>query len=483
MIRTLTVGSLLGLACLLSIIGNAGLWVDRTVYDTDTFVATTDDVLDDRDVQEVLAERFAQELFVAANVDTRLREELPEGLKFLALPLSNASQEFLRNASLRLLERQPLEDARNTALQDTHARLISAIEGDSEAVTTEGDSIVIDLRPVLERVAEDVTGRDVQAPREGGAEVPEIPPDVLDRLPPEVRARVERDANEPLLPRAQIPEDAGRFVINDSAIAWSFRGARYFNNMVYVVIGVAVASYALAILFARDRRGATRNAGIVLAIAGVISLALLLPVEYATVEFAKNDDAAMSVIDIVSAGYKEQSLTMIGTGLVIAAVAALFGQSAVAVALRSAARREPDAPSLGSAVRERVTALRIIGFVGAAVALIVWPDPTARIYVTIFALLGAYLLLLFVISSDSSIAVRARDTWDTWSHAWFGNADDADRGWVSAHAATLRIAGIAAALALLVAWPDLSLRFFVTVVALAFIYLAGVDLASRRRST
>ncbi|HET6615592.1 MAG TPA: hypothetical protein VFH62_06860, partial [Dehalococcoidia bacterium] len=71
MIRTLTVGSLLGLACLLSIIGNAGLWVDRTVYDTDTFVATTDDVLDDRDVQEVLAERFAQELFVAANVDTR----------------------------------------------------------------------------------------------------------------------------------------------------------------------------------------------------------------------------------------------------------------------------------------------------------------------------------------------------------------------------------------------------------------------------
>src|SRR5574338_543271 len=59
MIRTLVVGTLLGLAGLLSIIGNTGLWVDRTVYDTDNFVATTDDVLDDPDVQEVLAERFA----------------------------------------------------------------------------------------------------------------------------------------------------------------------------------------------------------------------------------------------------------------------------------------------------------------------------------------------------------------------------------------------------------------------------------------
>jgi hypothetical protein len=481
MIRTLVVGTLLGLAGLLSIIGNTGLWVDRTVYDTDNFVATTDDVLDDPDVQEVLAERFAAELFVAADVDVRLREELPDGLKFLALPLSNASQEFLRNASLRLLERQPLEDVRNGALRQTHARLINAIEGNSEAVSTNGDSLVIDLRPVLERVAEDVTGRDVQVPQQGGAAT--IPPDVLDRLPPDVRARLERDANEPLLGRAQLPEDAGRFVINDSAIAWSFDVARYFNNAVYVVIGVAFASFALSILVARDRRAATRNAGLVFAIAGVISLALLLPVEYATRHYARHDDAAMSVIDIVTAGYKEQSLTMVGAGVIVAAVAALFGNSAVAIAIRSSARPSEGAPSLGAALRERVTTLRVAGLIAAALVLIVWPDPTFRVYATTLVLLGAYLFVLFLAASDTAFAARARSQWDALSARWFSTpADAGDRGWIAAHAGYLRLAGLAIAAAMLLFWPDANLRFAVMVVALALIYLAGIDLAARPRS-
>jgi hypothetical protein len=480
--RNLLVVSTLTLAGVLSILGNVGLWVDRTVYDTDTFVSTTDDVLDDEDVQQVLADRFAQELYVAADVDARMRSELPDGLKFLALPLGNVSQEFLRNASLRLMERQPFERSRNAALSETHARLIDAIEGRSEAVSAEGDAVVIDLRPVLEGVAADVTGRDPQARQEGGAEVPEIPPQVLDRLPPEARARVESIGDGELLSRLDLPPDAGRFVIEDSAVAWTYRIARYGNDLVYALVGVTAALYASSIIVARDRRSAVRNAGVVFAIAGVISLALLLPVEYATRASARNDAAATSVVEIVTTGYKQQSLTMIGFGGLVAGVAALFGQSSVAVAVRSAARRNAEAPSIREAVRERAAALRIIGFVVAAVALIVWPDPTTRTYLTVLGLLGVYLLMLFLVSSDSQIAVRVRERWDGWWRAWTATPEGVQSGWVPAHAGALRIGGIVAAIALLVFWPDPSLRFLVMVVALALIYLAGVDLASRSRS-
>jgi hypothetical protein len=482
-IRNLFVLSTLILAGVLSILGNVGLWVDRTVYDTDTFVSTTDDVLDDEDVQEVVADRFAQELYVAADVDARMRNELPDGLKFLALPLGNVSQEFLRNASLRLMQRQPFEGSRNAALSETHARLIDAIEGRSAAVSTEGDAVVIDLRPVLQGVAEDVAGRDLEARREGGAEAPEIPPDVLDRLPPEARARVESVGDGELLARLDLPPDAGRFVIEDSAVAWTYRIARYGNDLVYALVAMTVGLYGLSIAVARDRRGAVRNAGVVFALAGLISLTLLLPVEYATRAVARNDAAATSVVEIVTTGYKEQSLTMIGFGTLVAGAAALFGQSSVAVALRSTARRNAEAPSIADAVRERAAVLRIVGFVIAAVALIVWPDPTTRTYLTVLGLLVIYLLLLFLLSSDSQVAVRARERWDGWWRAWSATPEEARSGWVAAHAGALRIAGITVAIGLLVFWPDLSLRFLVMVVALALIYLAGVDLASRPRST
>jgi hypothetical protein len=274
--RTLSVFVLFGIALMLTVVSNIGLWIDRTVYDTDTFVATTDDVLDDPDVQQVLADRFSAELYTAADVDERLQTELPEGLKFLALPLGTAAREFLRDASLRIVERQPFEDTRNRSLAEVHSRLIDAIEGESDAVSTEDDALVLDLQPVIERVAEDVTGRDVNVPREGGAEA-EIPQDVLDRLPPDARARLEAGTDDRLLGRVELPDDAGRFVIEDRSVAWAYRIARYGNDVVYAAICVTLASYVLAVAFARDRRGAVRTSGIVLSAAGLISLALLLP--------------------------------------------------------------------------------------------------------------------------------------------------------------------------------------------------------------
>jgi hypothetical protein len=41
----------------------------------------------------------------------------------------------------------------------------------------------------------------------------------------------------------------------------------------------------------------------------------------------------------------------------------------------------------------------------------------------------------------------------------------------------VRIAGVSAVAVLIVAWPDLNLRFVVMVVALGLIYLAAIDLA------
>ncbi len=484
--RSLLVVILLALGGVLALLSNLGLWVDRTVYDTDGFVSTVGGVLDDEDVQQVMAERFTEELFEAADIEDRLQAELPEGLKFLSLPLSNAARDFLTDASVRLLERERFQDVRDRALRETHSLLIAIIEDDSGAITTEDGKLVLDLRPIVEAVAEDITGRDVNLPQD--VEVPqvEIPQEVLDQLPPDVRERLQTEGEEGLLSGLQLPDDAGRFVIEDATISWAYNIARYGNDIVYVTVGVTVACYVLAIAIARDRRSTLRTAGIVMAVAGVISLALLLPLGQAARQFAENDAAATSILNIVTSGYKSQSLAMVGVGIGFVAVAVLLGDSPLAVAVRSAVRRRPGGPSLAAVIRERVAALRIAGLVGAAGVLIVWPDPTARVYLTTLGLLALYLVGLLLLESDAPWAKTARERvqrfWQeqTKPGAAVSPEDRSIGAWIARHAGSLRLIGIIVAIALLLLWPSMSLRMFIVVVALGFIYLAGIDLVAGR---
>jgi hypothetical protein len=310
----------------------------------------------------------------------------------------------------------------------------------------------------------------------------------LDRLPADVRAQLERDADARLLGRVQLPEDAGQFVIEDRSVAWAYRIARYGNDIVYATIGVTVACYALAIGVARDRRATLRTSGVVMAMAGVVSLALLLPVGYAARSFAENKDAASSVVDILTESYRTQSLILIVTGIAVAVVAALFGNSGLSVAIRSMLRGSPEAPSLQEVIRPRVGALRVVGLVAAAVVLIAWPEPTTRVYATTLLLLAVYMLALYVAVSDAAVAVRARERMAAATSAGRqrsgrpadeqGNGSGAIRSWVRVHATLLRIAGVCALAALIVAWPELSVRFLVMVAALGLIYLAAIDLAA-----
>jgi hypothetical protein len=334
---------------------------------------------------------------------------------------------------------------------------------------------------VLERVATDVTGRDVNLPQQGGAEVPEIPQSVLDQLPPEARERLEQSGEDGLLARLELPEDAGRFVIEDASVAWAYRIARYGNDVVYAIMGIAAATFALAIVVSKDRRGTIRTSGVVLALAGVVSLALLLPVGYATRTYAENKAAAESVVDILTNGYKQQSLALVGVGSVLALVAALFGNTPLAVALRSTAKRRPDGPSLETVLRERVGVLRVGGLVVAALVLIVWPEPTTRVYITTLALTAAYFGMLYFATSDSSAAVRTRGRVREFVDPVAGAAapeTDGARGWIASNAGLLRVAGAAAAVGLVLFWPALNLRFVVMVLALALIYLAAIELFS-----
>jgi hypothetical protein len=494
--RNLIAGLLLLAGALFAFTGNVGFWIEQTVYDTDNFASTVDRTLEDDDVQLAIAERFTNTLIANAEIEARIQQRLPEGLGFLALPLTDATREFLLRITMRVLDSERIGDVRDTAVRAFHERLIAVIEDESGAIEAEAGTLVIDLRPILEEVIADISGRDVEIPEDVEAPEVEIPQDVLDQLPEDIQEQLQDSSDGGLLGGLELPEDAGRFVIEDKAVSWIYVIARYGDDAVYIVIGIAVAILLIAIAVSTDRRSMLRNVGITLIVVGVLSLALIVPVRIAGRELANSPDAAIAIINILTEQFRYQSFVLVGVGLVVSFGAALAGPTSIARGLRSQARRSiSSTPSTqpGEGIADVIGAhaglFRLGGMVTAALLLIAWPDPTARVYLTILGLLALYLATIWLVTSDGASAVRARDrASNIWRERFVEQQGPAPAGepgwktWLIARAPWLRLIGIALVAVLLLIWPAPTLGSLIALIALLLVYLAAIEFLTDRTS-
>jgi hypothetical protein len=171
----------------------------------------------------------------------------------------------------------------------------------------------------------------------------------------------------------------------------------------------------------------------------------------------------------------------------------LAGNTRLAVAIRGQVRRSAAGPgqeSLADVIRERAAVLRVAGLISGALLLVAWPDPSARVYVSVLALLALYLGVVWAISSDSDraqdVRKRAGDAWQRYFVSRPVAAEGAGRFsiWIIARAMWLRVVGIVVAVVLLLIWPSLTVGSIVAVVALLLAYLAGIDfIVSRQHET
>ena len=449
-IRSIFVLLFLFLGTLLLFSANVGFWVRNDIYDTEGFVETTTAVVEDEDVQAALAEALALRIYNAADVTGLLRDELPERLRFLAVPLGDTLLEFLERAALRLIQGPRLQAAFEEALRVAHTAIIRIIE--SDAITSTSDEIVIDLRPVLDEIIAEI-----------GLE------ERLDST----------EADESILVRLDLPPDAGQFTIQNQAAAWVFRIARFGDNIILAVGIAALVAFLAGVALAVNRRNVLRNVGILFAVVGLISLALLIPVRIFTSELARHPDAAGAVVRILTEQFRFQSFGLIVAGMLILGVAFALGGSRLARWLRGSLRTSTgERESLGGIIRDYATPLRVFGLAAGAILLLVWPDPSTRVQITILALTAIYLGAIWLIASDSETAANARErAGGLWSQHV---GTPAGGGWVADHVGFLRIAGIVVAVALMVFLPSLTFGNVVAVVAITLAYLAGVDLLAGR---
>jgi hypothetical protein len=229
--RRVGVTALLLVGTLLWTAFGLGLWAKRQALDTNNWVDTSDQLLENEQIRSALAFFVVDRLYDSATVEARLKEALPPRLDRLAAPATAALKEIARRNAPRVLGSAAALNAWEAANRSAHNTLLNIVDNG-----VQGRSVSLDLRSLVGEVAAG-TG---------------LPASAVDKLPPQV-ANLQVASPEEL--------DNVRDLLH------------LFKTIIWLLLGLAVACFAGAIALARDRRRTVLNVGACLMLAGVAVLA------------------------------------------------------------------------------------------------------------------------------------------------------------------------------------------------------------------
>ena len=236
--RTILVWVLLVLGTIVILVGSLTLWVKRQALDTDSWVNTSSELLEDDDVRGALSIYIVDELYSNLDPQGTLEDQLPENLQGLAGPLAGALRQPAVEAVDNFLQRPRVQDLWANANRAAHEALLRILEDDTrESVSTAGGVVTLDLRTLIVRIGEEL----------GFGEQ-------LD---------------------SRLPEGAGQVTVLESdQLEAAQKGVKAIKVLSWVIVFVAIALFAGAVWLARGRRETLRYVGAALLLVGILLLVI-----------------------------------------------------------------------------------------------------------------------------------------------------------------------------------------------------------------
>jgi type IV secretory pathway VirB2 component (pilin) len=290
-------------ATLIAVLSATTTWVRTQALDTDQWVDSSAELLQDDQVRSALAVYLVDELYAGVDVKAEFQSALPDGLDGLAAPLAGALRGPTIDGVERVLDRPRLQKAWVEANRLAHEKFVAIVRGESiRNISTDNGAIVLDLGSAIVAVGEDLG----------------LPQAALDR----------------------IPADLGQItVVESSELADVQDAVRVLDVLSWFLLLVVIILYALAVYLAHGRRREMiRNVGVGLAIAGVLVLMLRsVAVRWSVdslVDNANGRPIGRVVGNVFTQLLSDMATTAIVIGLVIIAFAALIGPHRWSVATR-----------------------------------------------------------------------------------------------------------------------------------------------------
>ena len=329
-LRRVSTVILLVLTVLLFAVAVPGLWVRRTIADSDRYVAMVAPLAREPALQEYLARTVTAQVFAALGVEERLGAALTERaprLVFLAGPITDAVHGFVEEKVQAILASEGFATYWEEANRFTHAQLVAALRGESDVLVVADGKVVLNVLPLINQglqavssVVTELLGRPIDLPALTG-----------DEIPAEAVARIEETLG------VVLPERFGTITVYDSDELGAVQDAVDLARRVLFLIVVLFLLGAAGALWASTRRRRTLIQ-LMSALAAVLVLERRFVIAAANrvVDGAKpeNRGAARAVVDQVSGTFLRFTGWLLVAALVVLVVALLSGPYPWAVRLR-----------------------------------------------------------------------------------------------------------------------------------------------------
>ena len=227
----IVLASLIGLASILT------TWVNRQMFDNESWKTASADLIEDQQVRDAVSVFLVNELYANVDVAAELETRLPDNLDTLAAPLAAALRQSATTTIGRLLDAPRVQQLWVDANAAAQEKLVNVLEN------TTGDGISTGEGVVTVDLSELVT--------ELGTELG-LPDAALARIPP----------------------DAGVItVMRSDQLAAAQAGVRAVRILSAALLVLVLAMYGLAIYLARGaRRQTIRNIGFAFVLVGLVVL-------------------------------------------------------------------------------------------------------------------------------------------------------------------------------------------------------------------
>jgi hypothetical protein len=301
--RSVAVWALIVLASLLALVSALTVWSKQQLLDTDKFTSSSAKLLANDEIRTTLSTRLVDLLNQRVDVQAQLEEKLPPRAKgaapAIAAAIQNSTGQVI-NAFLGTAQAQALWERIN---RRAHTALVNVLEGkDAGAVSTANGDVVLDLRPLIMRIAD----------RLG----------VGDRL------------------KQRAPPDAGEIVLLKSdQLDAAQKGVRVLNALSSWLWFAVFALLALAVYLAHGtRRTMLEAVGVALLIVGVLLLIIRRFVGNAIVDslvHTESSKPAVHAIWLIETDLlRDIALALVFYGLFALIAGIVAGPSRAAVGLR-----------------------------------------------------------------------------------------------------------------------------------------------------
>jgi hypothetical protein len=237
--RRVVIWALVILATVLALVSILTTWVNRQMLDNTAWNKATTQVIQDPQVQSALGGFMVNQLYENIDVAQALQQQLPPALKPLAPQLAGALQGPAERAVTLLLQRPRVQDTFVRASAVAHEKLVNVLEDKTgHGISTGNGAVTLNAHELVVNVGTQLG----------------LSPDVL----------------------AQLPNKAGTITLMTSdQLSAAQTGVQALHVLsIWLLVGVLVL-YGLAIYLARGARRATlRNAGLGLAMVGLLTLVI-----------------------------------------------------------------------------------------------------------------------------------------------------------------------------------------------------------------